>query len=322
MRDLRVFFSNWWTGRFLPGNNTNNLYTYLLSKNYNVIIDSINPDVVFYDLPDYEASFNNVLNYKNSIKIFCTNEPNPYHPDDISIYKPATTWISGIRQYQCLINADYILTSFKIDSPKNYYVPCFLFWLYHHVFITKLIPSLEYFTQYKNFTKKDIKNKKFCIYLYNNQPFRRNQIYNKLKNHKQIDTKQDVSHLISEFISEDKINLFNNYKFSFAMQNHFVKELLPEHHFYPGFICEKIMDSYISNTIPLYYGNDKITDYFNEKSFLNWHNFESDESFVNKIIELDNDDDLYLEYLNQPTFLNLDVLKFDEIAEFLKKIIG
>ena len=77
MRDLRVFFSNWWTGRFLPGNNTNNLYTYLLSKNYNVIIDSINPDVVFYDLPDYEASFNNVLNYKNSIKIFCTNEPNP-----------------------------------------------------------------------------------------------------------------------------------------------------------------------------------------------------------------------------------------------------
>ena len=322
MRDLRIFFPDWNLKIYLPGSEIDNLYTYLLSRNYNVIIDSINPEVVFYDLPNSPELFSKIMEYKNCIKIFCTNEPNPYHPNDIDVYKPATTWIGGLRQYECIKNADYILTSYKIDSPKNYYVPTFLFWLYHHIFISKLT-SLSFFTEQKKITKDKIKDRKFSIYLHNNnEPKRRRQIYEKLNNYKHIDTKSEVQHLISQYLSLDKINLIKNYKFTFAMQNHSTVELMEGQKYYPGFICEKIIDSYFANTIPIYYGNDKITEYFNEKSFINWHSFDSDESFINKIIELDNNDDLYLEYLNQPTFLNLDVLRLNELSDFLKKIIG
>jgi hypothetical protein len=55
---------------------------------------------------------------------------------------------------------------------------------------------------------------------------------------------------------------------------------------------------------------------------LNWHDFQSDEEFINKIIELNNDDDLYLYYLNQPTY-NFNVFEYyvDTMGEFLKKAI-
>ena len=43
---------------------------------------------------------------------------------------------------------------------------------------------------------------------------------------------------------------------------------------------------------------------FNTKSFINYHDYESDEAVIERIIELDRNDDLYLECLKQPYYNN------------------
>jgi hypothetical protein len=72
----------------------------------------------------------------------------------------------------------------------------------------------------------------------------------------------------------------------------------------PGYTTEKIMDAMMVRSVPIYWGNPKIAEEFNPRSFLNYHDFPSEEALVEKIIELDRDDAKYMEYLRQPYFHN------------------
>ncbi len=56
------------------------------------------------------------------------------------------------------------------------------------------------------------------------------------------------------------------------------------------------------NSIPIYFGNKKIDKDFNEKCFINYHNFKNIKSLIQHIIKVDKDDKLYEEYLKQPIF--------------------
>lgn len=79
MKTLRVHFFNW----SYPGGE-NNIILYTLKRYYNVLLDSVNPDVVFYQIYNYCDE----LPYKNCIKIFVTGEPGPWTRKTISIYPP------------------------------------------------------------------------------------------------------------------------------------------------------------------------------------------------------------------------------------------
>ena len=61
-----------------------------------------------------------------------------------------------------------------------------------------------------------------------------------------------------------------------------------------GFITEKITDAFYSDTIPVYYGSNNITDIFNPKAFINVADYDSFDEVIEKIIELDQDDEKYL----------------------------
>lgn len=73
-----------------------------------------------------------------------------------------------------------------------------------------------------------------------------------------------------------------------------------------GFITEKIADAFFSDTIPVYYGSDNVTDIFNPKAFINCSDYASFEEVMERIKELDQDDEKYLEMLRQPIFVDPD----------------
>ena len=59
-------------------------------------------------------------------------------------------------------------------------------------------------------------------------------------------------------IVENKIDFLSEYKFSIAMENSNGD----------GYVSEKIVDSFLSGTIPIYYGDYIIDEYKNPKTYI------------------------------------------------------
>lgn len=90
-----------------------------------------------------------------------------------------------------------------------------------------------------------------------------------------------------------------------------------------GFITEKIVEAFYSDTIPIYYGSDNIKDIFNPNAFINISDYPDYDAAIDKILEIENDDQLYLGMLRQPIFNNprFPEEKYAEIEAFLCHII-
>ncbi|MBO4897373.1 MAG: hypothetical protein J5590_03655 [Clostridia bacterium] len=71
-----------------------------------------------------------------------------------------------------------------------------------------------------------------------------------------------------------------------------------------GFITEKIVEAFYSDTIPIYYGSSDVSGIFNEEAFINCTGYDSFDEVIDRIIELDKHDEKYLEMLRKPIFTN------------------
>ncbi len=91
---------------------------------------------------------------------------------------------------------------------------------------------------------------------------------------------------------QDKVDFLRSYKFTVAFENES----------YPGYTTEKIYHSMLAGSIPIYWGNPRISEDFNPKSFVNVHDYWSLSAAIRRIKQIDNDDALYREYLGQPWF--------------------
>ena len=93
---------------------------------------------------------------------------------------------------------------------------------------------------------------------------------------------------------QNKISFLSNYKFSIAMENSNGD----------GYSSEKIIDSFISGTIPIYYGDYMVDEYINPKSFIlikGPFDFEKKIEYIKKI---DNNDKLYKRIMKEKVFIN------------------
>ena len=66
---------------------------------------------------------------------------------------------------------------------------------------------------------------------------------------------------------------------------------------YKGVTTEKIEQPLTCHSIPIYYGNENITNDYSEKAFVNCHSFNSIKDVVEFIIDLDENDDKYIKML-------------------------
>ncbi len=101
----------------------------------------------------------------------------------------------------------------------------------------------------------------------------------------------------------DKIEFISNYKFNIACENGK----------YSGYTTEKIVDAFAANTVPIYWGDPRITEYFNPDSFINCTGLTIEEA-VQKVREIDVDDEKYLKMLKTDPILDREEIERADAA--------
>ncbi len=124
----------------------------------------------------------------------------------------------------------------------------------------------------------------------------RNNFFKKLSQIKTIDSGGSYCNNIGEKV-KDKVAFMRNYRFSIAFENSS----------YPGYTTEKIYESMIAGSIPIYWGNSWIAKEFNENSFVNLHKFSNTNQAIDYILRIDNNIDLYKEKYTQPWLLPMHI---------------
>lgn len=134
--------------------------------------------------------------------------------------------------------------------------------------------------------------RKFAAFVVSNpKAEERIEFFKKLSKYKQVSSGGKVLNNIGYRVKD--INQFLlQHKFTIAFENSS----------YPGYTTEKLTQAMRVGSIPIYWGNTRIAEEFNTKSFINIHDFESLDDVINYIIEIDNDEKKYLDMLHEPWF--------------------
>jgi hypothetical protein len=77
-----------------------------------------------------------------------------------------------------------------------------------------------------------------------------------------------------------------------------------------GYTTEKIITSMLAKSVPIYWGNAAIGEYFNSKAFVNCHQFDSLTKACDKILMIYSDPSAYREMLTQPWMTAENCAKF------------
>jgi hypothetical protein len=299
--DIRLHFDGFWNG-FTPNDN---VFVWVLGQKHNVIIDNINPNLVF------------TLDRKKFPNAFTVyyNGGEPYYPEPSNDI------------------ADYFIGSFYLDYPNYTRFPHY--YLYLHFFIKNgIIPSLDFFKM----TDRTYNQKtKFCSMVSRSMHGKRGRFFEKLNKYKKVETNASPYHDFS--IPFDgtslnstlpKINHLKDYKFNIAFENNY----RAHYSSYPnaiiengelnnmnGLINEKLVEPFVAGVIPIYWGSDRVHEEFNSNTFLNYFDFNSEDELIEKIIELDNNDNLYNSYFKEPISGPNDILTLDYLVDMFEEII-
>ena len=87
----------------------------------------------------------------------------------------------------------------------------------------------------------------------------------------------------------DKLDIAEQYKFAFCFENNL----------YPGYVTEKLLEAYLVNCIPLYWGIDS-SQYFNSHAFINLNEFDNIDKFIEKVAKVYQSEEEYVHIYEQP----------------------
>ena len=93
---------------------------------------------------------------------------------------------------------------------------------------------------------------------------------------------------------KNKIKFLSSYKFSIAMENTEAN----------GYLSEKIIESFMSGTIPIYYGDYMADEYINPKSFILIRGKNDMLEKIDYIKKIDNNDELYKNIIRENIFID------------------
>ena len=140
------------------------------------------------------------------------------------------------------------------------------------------------------------KRKKFCGAVISNINITDNfrlDFIKELNKYKKIDMGGKYNNNIGQPVVNKK-EFLSSYKFSIAMENTNGD----------GYISEKIIDSFISGTIPIYYGDYMVDEYINPKSYILIKGARDMKKKINYIKLIDNNDTLYKNILKEKVIID------------------
>lgn len=276
-----------WFTDFYDGFKTDDNYFHsILSGLYNIEINKNNPDYLIYS-----CYGNDFLNY-DCIRIYYTGE-------------------NLIPDFNL---CDYAIGFHFIDFGERY------------LRFPNFALLRDQFNQLSNLNKEktpSTKKEYFCNFIYANSQADpvRDTFFHQLSEYKSVTSpglhlnnfKINIGDRYSNNWMYTKLDFQSKCKFSLAFENSSA----------PGYTTEKIMHAYISNTIPIYWGNPEIDRDFNTESFINCHDYESFAEVIERIIEIDQNEQLYKSILTAPPFYKNVIpehLKSDNLVKFFKSI--
>ena len=300
------FISSYLNNKYYISNINNISDKYSKKKEINVFITGIKTKQFFLFILNW---LKNKISDEFIIKI---NQSNPdyliyncYNNDDLNNkYNNAIKIAFYTENMMIDINyADYVLGNFHINYLDRYFkYSIFLF---------------MNFTDINNKRKEVLKNQirtNFCAAVISNcKPFYRFRLkfIEKLSNYKKIDMGGKCNNNINKTV-ENKIDFLSNYKFSISMENSSGD----------GYLSEKIVDSFLAGTIPIYYGDYMIEEFINPKTYILIKGDKDMEEKIEYIKKIDNDDKLYKDIISQDPFMlnKINSIENKESSFFLKNI--
>ena len=155
------------------------------------------------------------------------------------------------------------------------------------------------------------KRQKFCAALisnFNSTDGFRLKFIKELGKYKKIDFGGKIYNNIGRSV-ENKIQYLSQYKFSIAMENSEGD----------GYISEKIVDAFLSGTIPIYYGDYMVDEYINPKTYILIKGEKDLHKKIEYIKKIDNNDEIYKYILKEKVLLDNNIIidTEKELTEFL-----
>ena len=198
--------------------------------------------------------------------------------------------------------ADYVIGHYHINYLDRYFK--------YSIFLWQNFKNID--KKRKNIFNYPIR-KKFCAAVISNcfAQFRLKFI-EKLSKYKKVDMGGRCRNNINKFV-KNKIDFLSEYKFSIAMENSDGD----------GYVSEKIVHSFLSGTIPIYYGDYIIDEFINPKAYILIRKKSDIEKKIEYIKLIDNDDNLYKKIMKEKPLIDDNfVNKIDkkELKLFLKNI--
>ena len=201
-----------------------------------------------------------------------------------------------------LEQVDYALAHSHINYLDRYFKHSVLLW-----FDYKRINEIR-----KAVLKMPIRTK-FCAAVISNS-YKTNfriEFINALNKYKKIDMGGRYRNNIGGQV-KNKIKFLTSYKFSISIENSNGD----------GYVSEKIIQSFIAGTIPIYYGDYLIDEYINPKSFIFIKGEKDIDDKIEYIKSIDNDNEKYRSIMSENVILDNNFIKKidDELKLFLYNI--
>ena len=294
---IKVNFVDFWVGLV----KTDNYFFNLLSTKYRVVIDEIDPDLVFYSV-DYQRQ----------------NEKQKYLGTRAKL-----VYYTGESTLPNWDECDLAFTFDHDAHKKNYRLPLWMVYLnwFNRPYIAErdhaYHPDIHDFLE-KKIDKDALLAEKsyFCNFVYSQPSGKRVDFFPKLTS---LAGRPVVSagrlfnncnwNIPGRSDNIEKIEFLRNFKFTISFENRD----------YLGYTTEKIIHPMFANSIPVYWGNDRVDEDFNVKSFILAKDY-SDESLIEKLNEIDRDNDLYFSILEEPWFKGGEIPHFVLPENVLKRI--
>jgi hypothetical protein len=91
-----------------------------------------------------------------------------------------------------------------------------------------------------------------------------------------------------------------------------------------GYVSEKLFDSFISGTIPIYYGDYTVDEYINPKAFILIKNEKNIKEKIEYIKYIDNNNEKYMNILKENVLMNENIVNIieKEKKDFLYNIFS
>ena len=110
----------------------------------------------------------------------------------------------------------------------------------------------------------------------------------------------------------DKLAFQKKHKFSMAFENTI----------YPGYTTEKLVQSFAAQTVPIYWGDPRVAETFNNEAFINCNDYPDLESVIERVKEIDQNDVLWLKMIETPALRDPEIIhkSLTDLDAFLQHI--